>query len=126
MLLGDLTAEPEEMVTRAVQLVLTLRLVTTESYVDKDEVRRERTCYHPVVVVGKQADALSKVLHRGARVFVEGSLRSTPYQGRDGATRMKTEVLAIEVFFAGEVREARGPRETGAPPEPHAQPPASG
>jgi single-strand DNA-binding protein len=108
MLLGDLTAEPEVCVTRAGQVVLTLRLGTTESYVDKDDVRRERTSFHPVVVVGKRADALSKILHRGARVFVEGSLRTTPYQGRDGVTRMKTEVMATEVLFAGETREPAG------------------
>jgi single-strand DNA-binding protein len=108
MLLGDLASEPEVYVTRSGQVVLTLRLGTTESYVDKDEVRRERTSYHPVVVVGKRADALSKILHRGARVFVEGSLRTTPYQGRDGRTRMKTEVAATEVLFAGETTASGG------------------
>jgi single-strand DNA-binding protein len=118
MLLGDIAAEPEVCVTRAGQVVLTLRLGTTESYVDKDDARRQRVSFHRVVMVGKRAEALSKILHRGARVFVEGSLRSTPYQGRDGATRTRTEVMASEVLFAGETRE---PTAT-----PTAAPPASG
>ena len=102
MLLGDLAAEPEVYVTRAGQTVLTLRLATSESYLDKDDVRRERTSFHAVVLVGKRADALAKLLHRGSRVFVEGALRSTPCQGRDGKPKMKTEVVASEVLFAGE------------------------
>jgi single-strand DNA-binding protein len=106
MLLGDVEAEPELYVTRAGQPVLLLRLGTRESYLDKDGVRRELVSYHPVVVVGRRADALSKVLHRGARVFVEGSLRTTPYQGRDGKKRLKTEVVAGEVLFAGETTSA--------------------
>ena len=102
MLLGDVAAEPELYVTRSGKVVLNLRLSTLESYLDKDDVRRERVNYHPVVVLGSRADALSKVLHRGARVFVEGSLRATPYEGRDGRKRVKTEVVANEVLFAGE------------------------
>ncbi len=102
MLLGDLSAEPEVYVTRAGQVVLHLRMTTSESYLDKGDVRRERTSYHHVVAVGKRADALSKVLYRGARVFVEGALRSTEYPGRDGKKRTRTEVVASEVLFAGE------------------------
>jgi single-strand DNA-binding protein len=113
MLLGDLSAEPEVYVTRNGQVVLQMRLATSEAYLDKDDVQRERTSYHPVVVVGRRADALSKTLHRGARVFVEGALRTTAYEGRDGKKRMKTEVVATEVLFAGE-RAAPGP-ERAAP-----------
>jgi len=102
MLLGDLTAEPEVFVTRAGQVVLHLRLVTTESYLDKDDVRRERQSFHHVVALGKRADALSKILHKGARVFVEGALRTTEYPAREGKKRTRTEVVATDVLFAGE------------------------
>ena len=109
MLLGDIAADPEVYVTRSGQVVLTLRLGTSESYRDPDDVARERVSYHHVVVVGKRADALSKVLRRGVRVFVEGSLRSTPFEGRDGKKRTKTEVVATEVLFAGEAAAAPSP-----------------
>ncbi len=117
MLLGDLSADPEVYVTRSGQVVLNLRLGTPESYLDKDDVKRERTSYHHVVVVGKRADALSKVLHRGARVFVEGSLRSTTFEGKDGKKRTKTEVVASEVLFAGEAAAIPDPFEA-PPPRP--------
>lgn len=102
MLLGDLAGDPELYVTRGGQIVLNLRLSTSESYQDKDDVRRERTYYHHVVVLGKRADALAKVLHKGSRIFIEGSLRTTTFDGRDGQKRVRTEVVANEVLFAGE------------------------
>ena len=115
MLLGDLAADPEVHVTRGGQTVLTLRLATSESYLDKDDVPRERVSYHHVVVVGKRADALSKVLRRGARIFVEGSLRTTAIDGRDGKKRTKTEVVATEVLFAGVVAPSPAPAEAARP-----------
>lgn len=102
MLLGDVAADPEVYVTRSGRVVLSLRLATVESYLDKDDIRRERTSYHPVVVFGKRADALSKILFRGARVFVDGALRTSTFEGRDGKKWTKTEIVANEVLFAGE------------------------
>jgi single-strand DNA-binding protein len=106
MLLGDVAADPEVYVTRGGTVVMSLRLATTETYADKDDVRRERTSYHPVVLLGRRADALSKTLHRGARVFVEGALRTSTFEGRDGKKRTKTEIVAAEILFAGERAEA--------------------
>lgn len=113
MLLGDLAADPEVYVTRSGKVVLGLKLGTPEPYLDKDDVSRERVSYHHVVVVGRRADALSKILRRGARVFVEGSLRSTAYEGRDGKKHTKIEVVAAEVLFAGPT--ASGPEASAEP-----------
>jgi single-strand DNA-binding protein len=113
MLLGDLASEPELYVTRSGKVVLTLRLATTESYLDKDDIPRERTSFHPVVVLGRRADALSKTLRKGARVFVEGALRTSTYEARDGGKRTKTEIVATEVLYAGERAGAGGGEELG-------------
>lgn len=110
MLLGDLASEPEVYVTRGGMVVMSLRLATSEAYTDRDDVRREKTSYHPVVVFGRRADQLAKVLHRGARVFVEGSLRTSTFESRDGKKWSKTEIVASDVLFAGERAEgADGP-----------------
>jgi single-strand DNA-binding protein len=101
LLMGDLSSDPELYVTRGGQVVLQLRLSTTESYLDKDEIKRERASFHQVVVLGPRGDALAKALHRGSRVFIEGSLRTSSYTGRDGKKHFKTEVVAAEVLPAG-------------------------
>lgn len=101
MLLGNLGADPELRYTQGGQAVLHLRLATTESYLDKDKVRRERTDWHNVVVWNKRGEALSKILRKGSSIFVEGSLRTSKYQDRDGNDRYKTECIAKTVILAG-------------------------
>jgi single-strand DNA-binding protein len=101
MLLGNLGADPELRYTAANQPVLKLRLATTESYLDKDKVRRERTDWHDVVVWGPRGAALAKILARGSSVFVEGSLRTSSYDDRDGNKRYKTEVIARDLLLTG-------------------------
>lgn len=101
MLLGNLGADPELRFTQGGQAVLNLRLATTESYLDKDRVRRERTDWHSVVVWGKRAEALAKFLAKGSSLLVEGSLRTSSYEDRDGNKRYKTEVVANNVVLTG-------------------------
>ena len=101
MLMGNLGVDPELRHTQAGQAVLNVRLATTESYLDQDKVRRERTDWHNVVVWGPRGEALARILNKGSSIFVEGSLRTSSYDNRDGNKRYKTEVIAREVLFAG-------------------------
>lgn len=112
MLLGNLGAEPELRWTQAGQAVMSMRLATTESYLDKDKVRQERTDWHNVTVWGKRGEALAKLLHKGSSCFVEGSLRTSSYDDRDGNKRYKTEVVATDVILTGSK-----PQNRNAPPE---------
>lgn len=101
MLLGNLGADPEMRMTGGGQAVLNLRLATTESYLDKNKARQERTEWHNVVVWGKRAEGLNKILKKGDRLFIEGGLRTTSYDDRDGNKRYKTEVVAQNVILNG-------------------------
>lgn len=104
MLLGNLGADPELRFTQGGQAVLNMRLATTESYLDKDKVRRERTDWHNVVVWGKRGEALAKILAKGSSIFIEGSLRTSSYDDREGNKRYKTEVIANNVLLTGRGR----------------------
>lgn len=101
MLLGNLGADPELRVTSGGQSVLKLRVATSESYLDKNKVRQERTEWHSVVIWGKRAEALGKFLAKGSRLFVEGGIRTTSYDDKDGNKRYKTEVNATNIILAG-------------------------
>ncbi|MFO0760789.1 MAG: single-stranded DNA-binding protein [Byssovorax sp.] len=111
MLLGNLGADPELRFTQGGQAVLNMRIATTESYLDKDKVRRERTDWHNVVVWGKRGEALGKILTKGSSVFIEGSLRTSSYDDRDGNKRYKTEIHANNVLLTG--RGGRGGGDEG-------------
>lgn len=108
-LLGNLCADPELRSTSGGSAVLNMRLATNESYLDKNRERKERVEYHSIVLWGKRAEALAKILSKGSRIFVEGSLRTTSYEARDGGgKRYKTEVNATNVILCGGRGEQRG------------------
>lgn len=101
ILLGNLGADPELRMTGGGTAVLKLRLATTESYLDKDKQRQERTEWHSVVVWGKRAEGLGKILSKGDRILVEGGLRTSSYDDKDGNKRYKTEIVATNVVLSG-------------------------
>jgi single-strand DNA-binding protein len=101
MLMGNLGADPELRVTSGGQSVLKLRLATSETYLDKNRVRQERTEWHSVVVWGKRAEALSKFLTKGSRLFVEGGLRTSSYDDKEGNKKYRTEIVANNIILAG-------------------------
>jgi single-strand DNA-binding protein len=100
MLLGNLGADPELRVTHGGSAVLKLRLATTESYLDKANVRQEKVEWHSVTMWGKRGEGLSKILKKGDRIFVEGGLRTNSYE-KDGEKRYSTEINATNVILAG-------------------------
>lgn len=101
LLLGNLGADPELRMTPGGAAVLKLRLATSETYLDKNKQRQERTEWHNVVIWGRRAEALSRILTKGSRLFVEGGLRSSSYDDRDGNKRYRTEIVASNVLLQG-------------------------
>src|SRR5882757_1125612 len=99
-LLGNLGADPELRVTQGGQAVLKLRLATTESYLDKNSARQERTEWHQVTVWGKRGEALAKILNKGSSVFIEGSLRTSSYE-KNGEKRYRTDIVANNIILGG-------------------------
>lgn len=101
MLLGNLGADPELRYTQGGQAILKLRLATTETYLDANKVRQERTEWHSVIVWGKRGEGLARVLNKGSRIFVEGGLRTSSYDDKDGNKRYRTEIVANDIILAG-------------------------
>jgi single-strand DNA-binding protein len=85
--------------------VLKLRLATNERRKDKDGNWGDHTEWHSVVVFGKRAEALHRLLSKGMRVLVEGKLRTSSWE-KDGQKQYKTEVAADEVELFDGKRDA--------------------
>ncbi|MFO0739261.1 MAG: single-stranded DNA-binding protein [Labilithrix sp.] len=100
MLLGNLGADPELKMTQGGQAILKLRLATTESYLDKNNTRQERTEWHSVTMWGKRGEALSRFLQKGERIFVEGRISTSSYE-KDGEKRYRTEIIANNIILGG-------------------------
>lgn len=100
MLLGNLGADPELKVTSGGQAVLKLRLATSETFLDKQNVRQERVEWHSLTIWGKRAEALAKILAKGAKIFAEGQVRTSSYE-KDGEKRYRTEIVAHNIILCG-------------------------
>jgi single-strand DNA-binding protein len=111
MLIGNLGADPELRFTQGGQGVLNMRLATTETYLDKNRQRMERTDWHNVVVWGKRGEALAKILVKGSSVFVEGSLRTSSYDNREGVKVYKTEIIANNILITNGRNRGEAPAE---------------
>ena len=118
LLLGNLGADPELRVTPGGQAVLKLRLATNESYLDRNNVRQERTEWHRVTVWGRRAEALGKILTKGDSLFIEGRLQTSSYE-KNGEKRYSTDIVASNIILSGGRGRGEGaPREGGGSPRP--------
>jgi single-strand DNA-binding protein len=114
-LAGNLGADPELRHTGTGKAVLRLRLATTQTYLDAQGQRQERTDWHTVTVWGKRGAALAKYLAKGSPLLVEGTIRTSSYE-KEGVTRWVTEIVAQEVILLG--RKPEGAFRPAASPAP--------
>ncbi len=113
ILAGNLGADPELRTTATGTAVMSLRMATTERRKGKDDKYEDHTEWHSVVVWGKRAEGLSKILTKGSKILIEGGLRTSSWE-KDGQKRYKTEVHASEVELLGD----KGGSRVGSRPDP--------
>ena len=112
-LLGRLGADPELRFSTNGNAVLSFRMATTKTWLDRNGQKQERTEWHKVVFWKKTAEQLAHILHKGGRVFVEGELRTREWQDRDGSKRTTTEVHADYIIALDRKPKQYEPEEGG-------------
>jgi single-strand DNA-binding protein len=86
-----------------------MRVATSHSYLDKAGVRQEATEWHTCSLWGKRGEAMARMLHKGDRIYLEGSLRTSEYE-KDGVKRYTTEIVVLNAVLCGKKSDTR--RET--------------
>jgi single-strand DNA-binding protein len=99
MLIGNVGTDPEMRFTANGNPVTSFRVATGRSYTTSEGERRQETEWFTVVAWKKQAESCNQFLTKGQRVYVEGSLRTRSWEGRDGQKRVTAEVIANRVLF---------------------------
>lgn len=99
ILIGNLGADPETRYMPSGSAVTNLRIATGETWRDKESgQQQERTEWHSIAIFGKLAEIASQYLRKGAKVYIEGSLRTRKWQDKaTGADRYTTEIVANEM-----------------------------
>ncbi len=126
ILIGNLGADPESRTTPSGMAITRIRLATTERRKDRDSGEwTDHTEWHRVVLFGRLGEVAAQYLRKGSKVYVEGSLRTSKWQGQDGQDRWTTEIIANEM----QMLDSRGGGDAPFAPQPSAaatQPAAAG
>lgn len=111
---GNLTRNPELRATASGTQILSFGVAVN------DRRRNSQTGewedypnYVDCVVFGARADALSRFLSKGSKVAIEGKLRYSSWESKDGQRRSKLEVVVDEVEFLN----PRGQQPSGGAPQ---------
>lgn len=98
ILIGNLGKDPEVRYMPNGNAVSNITLATSESWKDKQTGdTKERTEWHNVVFFNRLAEIVGEYLKKGAKVYVEGSLRTRKWQDKSGQDRYTTEIVASEM-----------------------------
>lgn len=101
-LLGNLGSDPEVKQLGGGGVVVNISLATTEKWKDKGTGQeQERTEWHRVVFFNGLAEVVANHLKKGAKVLVDGSLRTRKWQDSSGNDRYTTEVVASDLNMLG-------------------------
>lgn len=122
IIVGNLTQDPELKSLPSGTAVCNFGIATNRTYTDGDGNQQEDTNFHNIVVFGRQAETTAQYLSKGSLALVEGRIQHRSWEGDDGQTRRRTEIVADRIQF--------GPRSGGSggevPNSGQQQPPESG
>jgi single-strand DNA-binding protein len=98
ILIGNLGADPEVRYMPSGTAVANMRIATTEQWRDRGSgENQEHTEWHRVARFGKLGEIAQQYLRKGAKVYIEGKIRTRKWQGQDGQDRYSTEIVADQM-----------------------------
>lgn len=115
ILIGNLTRDPEMRYTPDGKAVTSFGLATNRSWNTKEGEKKEEVEFHNLVAWGKLAELCSQFLKKGRKVYVEGRLQTRSWEGKDGVTRQRTEIVMEDMVLLDSKGAPTG--EGGAAPE---------
>jgi single-strand DNA-binding protein len=117
---GRLGNDPELKFSNGGSAILNASVACDYQRKSRDGEYERHTQWIRVIVFGKRAESLAKVLTKGMRVAASGDFQLNEFTGRDGDKRTSVEVIAndIEPLFdkkqdGGERQERREPASSG-------------
>ena len=76
-------------------------LATNETYTDKSGERKTTTEWHNIVVWRGLADTVEKYVKSGSLLYVEGKLKTSSYDDKDGVKHYRTDIICDNFRMLG-------------------------
>lgn len=97
---GNLTRDPELRMTKGGKQVLSFGLAVNDRMRNQQTgAWEDRPNFVDCIIFGKRAEAVNRYIQKGSKVAVEGRLRYSSWEAKDGSRRSKLEVVIDEIEF---------------------------
>jgi single-strand DNA-binding protein len=95
ILVGNIGQEPQVRTMQSGQKVVTFSLATSDRWRDRQTgEQKEQTVWHRVVIFNPSlVDVAERMLQKGTKLYLEGSLRTRKWQNQQGVDTYTTEVV---------------------------------
>jgi single-strand DNA-binding protein len=98
ILIGNVGGDPEVRYMPNGNAVATVSVATSETWKDKQTgEKQERTEWHRVICFNRLGEIAGEYFRKGAKLYVEGSLRTRKWQDPQGQDRYTTEIVASDI-----------------------------
>ena len=103
ILVGNVGQDPQVRTMQNGRKVVSFSLATSDRWRDRQTgEQKEQTEWHRIVVFNSNlADVAERMLQKGTKLYIEGSLRTRKWQNQQGADVYTTEVVLNQ--FAGQM-----------------------
>ena len=116
ILIGNLGKEPEVRHLENGAAVANFSIATSENYKDRKTGEKvSQTEWHNIVAWRGLAEIAEKYLKKGAKVYIEGKLKTRTWQDKEGNNRYSTEVITDSLTMLGSTGESMGSSSPGKP-----------
>ena len=119
--IGNLGADPKvSIINNGQTKVASFSVATTDrGYTTQLGVQvPDKTEWHNIVCFGKLADVVDKFLKKGAKVFIEGKMRTRSYEDKSGVKRSVMEINADTIEMLDSKQQSQ---QQQVQPQPQAQ-----
>lgn len=97
IIVGNLGQDPEVRYMPNGEAVANITLATSESWKDQQGQLQERTEWNRCVAYRKLAEIIGEYLKKGAKIYIEGKLRTREWVDQQGQKRYTTEIIIAEM-----------------------------
>ena len=121
ILVGNIGQEPQVRTMQSGQKVVSFSLATSDRWRDRQTgEQKEQTEWHRVVIFNPALiEVAERMLQKGTKLYLEGTLRTRKWQNQQGVDTFTTEVVlnpyAGQMVILSGAKTADGSTETAAP-----------
>lgn len=113
-LIGNLTRDPESRTLPSGQSISNFGLATNRVWADAEtKEKKQQVEFHNVVAFGRLAEICNQYLKKGKLVFIEGRIQTRNWQGQNGETKYRTEIV-VEGMQMGPKKPEQATEKGGA------------